>query len=93
MPRGPWEYSNLARERNVQSVIQKSPIFQEVFVLLTGRKKTKFQGISWLTGTAEDAGSIRGPETKIPQAARQSRKKKIPIFYQFTISNKVDLPN
>ena len=36
------EYSKLARERNLQSVIKSSSIFQENFVLM-GRKKTKFQ--------------------------------------------------
>ena len=43
MPRGPLEHWKLVRGRNLQSVIKSSSIFQENFVFLTGRKKTKFQ--------------------------------------------------
>ena len=79
---------------------QKKPHIPGNFCSFNREKENQIPGNfladRWLglsARTAEDAGSIRGPESKIPQAAWQSRKKKIPIFYQFTISNKVDLPN
>ena len=48
MPRGRLKCSELAQERNLQSVTKSSLIFQENFILLTGRNKTKLQSCTSL---------------------------------------------